>query len=280
MSQQSKEEYLSSCRVRYPSRNRKGKSAMIDEVSDTLGWDRKHTIKALNGNVSKGNQSNKRGSKPIYTKVEHEIIVYLWKHSEQPCSVRLKEFLPLWLPSYERRHGKLNDDVVTKILKCSPRQLDRITKPHRLDGVGRLGRKTGRRSHRLKQKVSILCGPWDVDSPGWMECDTVAHGGGCNNGNYMHSLTMTDIYSGWTEVNALLGLTAGATCQATSIIEQRLPFELFGFDCDNGSEFLNETLEKYLLTREKPIRWTRSRPYKKNDQAHVEQKNFTHVRQL
>jgi hypothetical protein len=280
MSNQSKEEYLNSCRVRYPSRNRKGRSLMIDEVSDTLGWNRKHTIKALNGQVSKGIQANKRGSKPIYTEIESEIIIYIWKRAEQPCSIRLKEFLPLWLPSYEKRHGKLDDADASKILKCSPRQLDRITKPHRLEGVGRLGRKTGRRSHRLKQKISIFCGPWDVDSPGWMECDTVAHGGGCNNGNYMHTLTMTDIYSGWTEVNALLGLTAGATCQAARIIENRLPFDLFGFDSDNGSEFLNETLEKYLLTRTNPVRWTRSRPYKKNDQAHVEQKNFTHVRQL
>ncbi len=108
----------------------------------------------------------------------------------------------------------------------------------------------------------------------------MAHGGGCNNGNYMHTLTMTDIYSGWTEVHALQGLTAGATCQSARSIEDRLPFDLLGFDCDNGSEFLNETLEKYLLTRTNPVRWTRSRPYKKNDQAHVEQKNFTHVRQL
>jgi len=280
MSNQSKEEYINSCRARYPSRNRKGKSGMIDEVSDTLGWGRKHTIKALNGKVSKGSRANKRGSKPIYTEVESAVIIYIWKHAEQPCSIRLKEFLPLWLPSYENRYGKLDETVVTKILNCSRRQLDRITKPHRLDGVGRLGRKTGRRSHRLKQKVSILCGPWDVDSPGWMECDTVAHGGGCSNGNYMHSLTMTDIHTGWTEVQALLGLTAGATCQSARFIENRLPFDLLGFDCDNGSEFLNETLEKYLLTRENPVRWTRSRPYKKNDQAHVEQKNFTHVRQL
>ena len=280
MSKQSKEEYLNSCRDRYSKRNRKGKSAMIDEVCETLSWNRKHAIKALNGKVSNAKQANKRGSKPIYTEAETKVIIYIWKHAEQPCSVRLKEFLPLWLPSYEKRYGQLEAETAAKILKCSPRQLDRITKPHRLDGVGRLGRKTGRRSHRLKQKVSILCGPWSVDSPGWMECDTVAHGGGCNNGNYMHSLTMTDIYSGWTEVHALLGLTAGATCQGTRFIEKRLPFELLGFDCDNGSEFLNETLEKYLLTRNKPIRWTRSRPYKKNDQAHVEQKNFTHVRQL
>jgi hypothetical protein len=96
MNKQSKEEYLKSCRVRYLIRNRKGKSVMIDEVSEILGWSRKHTIKALNSQVTKGTKAKRRGSKPIYTEIERKIIVYIWKHSEQPCSIRLKEFLPLW----------------------------------------------------------------------------------------------------------------------------------------------------------------------------------------
>jgi len=99
MSQKSKEEYLESCRARYPSRNRKGKSAMIDEVSDVLGWERKHTIKALNGKVSLGLQSKKRGSKPTYGAIEVEVIIAIWRLSEQPCGVRLKATLPEWLAS-------------------------------------------------------------------------------------------------------------------------------------------------------------------------------------
>jgi len=280
MSEPSKKQYLESCRARYPSRNRVGKSRMIDEVSDTMGWDRKHTIKALNGRVHLGNRANKRGRKPTYTREAKDIIVRIWKMSEQPCGKRLKTTLPLWLASYERHYGKLTKFIRENVLQCSPRQLDRITRSHRFELEGRHWRKTGRHSHRLKQSIPIRCGPWDVDQPGWMECDTVAHGGGSNSGLFLHTLTMTDIHTGWTELHALLGMSAGALCQSVSAIEGRLPFDLLGFDSDNGSEFLNATLESYLFNRRRKVNWTRSRAYKKNDQAHVEQKNFTHVRQL
>ena len=102
MSHQSKEEYLENCRARYPSRNRTGKSTMIDEVSDAFGWERKHTIKALNGKVSLGAKAKKRGSKPKYGTAETEVIMTIWKLSEQPCSVRLKETLSDWLPATTR----------------------------------------------------------------------------------------------------------------------------------------------------------------------------------
>lgn len=253
---------------------------MIDEVSDALGWSRKHTIKALNGKVSLGEGAGKRGSKPTYTEAEKEVVIGIWRCSEQPCGKRLKETLPLWIESYERHHGKLDAEVRERVLKCSARQLDRMTAPHKVTGSGRLGRRTGRASHRLKSIVPVCCGPWDVTEPGHMEADTVAHGGGSSSGEFMHSLTLTDIQTGWTELSAMWCNTGGGVCQNLTKIESRLPFELRTFDCDNGSEFLNEALEYYLLSRTRKIRWTRSRPYKKNDQAHVEQKNFTHVRQL
>jgi len=253
---------------------------MIDEVSDTLGWNRKHTIKALNGQVSLGLKAQKRGSKPIYEEAEKSIIVELWKLSEQPCGKRLKRTLPLWLESYEKHYGNIPKSTREKILRCSERQLDRITAPHRLDSSRRYGRSTGRTSHRLKSIVAVQCGPQDVDCPGWMEADTVSHGGGSSSGQFMWSLTLTDIYSGWTELSGLWGNSGSEVCVGLRRIEQRMPFEMLGFDCDNGSEFLNTTLESYLLSKTRKIKWTRSRPYKKNDQAHVEQKNFTHVRQL
>ncbi len=113
-----------------------------------------------------------------------------------------------------------------------------------------------------------------------MEADTVSHGGGCSSGDFLWSLTLTDFHSGWTELAALWGNRAGEVRVGLERIEKRMPFELLGLDCDNGSEFLNEVLEAYLLKRSRAVDWTRSRAYKKNDQAHVEQKNFTHVRQL
>ena len=280
MSHQSHEEYLESCRLRYPSRNRAGKSAMLDEVCDTLGWERKHAIKALNNQVSLGKQAGRRGSKVTHSEAEREVIVAIWKLSEYPCSVRLKETLPLWLKSFQKHHGKLSKEKQSKIISYSARTLDRIISPHRASRANRLGRMTGRTSHRLKTVVPIQCGPQDVDQPGWFEADTVSHGGGSSSGEFLWSLTLTDLYSGWTELGALWGNRGSEVRVGLENIEKRLPTKLLGFDCDNGSEFLNEVLEGYLLTRENPVKWTRSRPYKKNDQAHVEQKNFTHVRQL
>ena len=280
MSNKSKEEYLESARSRYPSRNRIGKSKMIDKVIDTLGWNRKHTIKALNGQVTLGVKAKKRGSKPTYQEAEKQIIIALWKLSEQPCGKRLKQTLPLWLESYKKHHGEIAESTRAKTLHCSERQLDRITAPHRIDSSRRYGRSTGRTSRRLKSIVAIQCGPQDVDRPGWLEADTVSHGGGSSSGQFMWSRTLTDIYSGWTELAGLWGNSGSEVCVGLRRIENRMPFDMLGFDCDNGSEFLNTTLENYLLSKTSNIKWTRSRPYKKNDQAHVEQKNFTHVRQL
>lgn len=253
---------------------------MIDEVSDVLGWNRKHAIKALNGKVSLGKKARRRGSKASYSEVEKAVIVGIWKHSERPCGTRLKQTLPLWLDSYQARHGSLEASTHQKILSYSPRTLDRITAPHRSAGSDRLGRKTGRASNRIKKFVPIRCGPQAFDEPGWLEADTVSHGGGSSSGAFLWSLTLTDFHSGWTELAALWGNSGGEVRVGLERIEKRLPFPMLGFDCDNGSEFLNEVVEAYLLRRNRSIEWTRSRAYKKNDQAHVEQKNFTHVRQL
>lgn len=254
---------------------------MIDEVSDTLGWDRKHTIKALNGKVSRGGSAKRRESKRTYGEEESAVITAIWKASEQPCSVRLKETLSLWLESYEIRHGKVEVPMRTRILGYSVRTLDRITKPHRgTTETGRKGRRTGRASNRIKKFVPIRCGPQEFDQPGWMEADTVSHGGGSSSGWFLWSLTLTDFHSGWTELAALWGNSGREVRAGLERIEKRMPFAMQGFDCDNGSEFLNEIVEAYLLDKKRSVEWTRSRAYKKNDQAHVEQKNFTHVRQL
>jgi hypothetical protein len=280
MSNQSKQEYLESARARYPSRNRLGKGKMISELCDTFGWTRKHTIKALNGKVSHGKTAKKRGRKATYGDLEKSVIVNIWKSSEQPCGILLKSTIPLWLDSYETHNSKIPPSSRSKILRCSPRQLDRITKPYKLESASRYGRKTGRTSHRLKTQIPVQCGPQEVDRPGWFEADTVAHGGGSSSGAFMWSLTLTDLHTGWTELYGLWGNSGNEVCVGLRRIESRMPMDLLGFDCDNGSEFLNETLESYLISEARKVKWTRSRPYKKNDQAHVEQKNFTHVRQL
>lgn len=283
MSKESQKELLESCRLRYPGRGREGRSRLIDEVCDTLGVTRKHAIKALNGRVSTGGGAGRKGPPVRYGEAEEAVVIAIWRAAEMPCGKRLKATLPLWIGSYEARHGALESGVRQRVLSCSARQLDRLSAPHRaLDEKAR-GRLRGRTSHRLKKAIPVRCGPWDVEVPGWMECDTVSHGGGSSSGDFMWSLTMTDICSGWTELAAIWNCGGHAVITAVEAIRDRLPFTLLGFDCDNGSEFLNHHLERYfgqLAARQKPVAWTRSRAYKKNDQAHVEQKNFTHVRQL
>lgn len=280
MSKKAKQEYLEHCRKRYPHRGRRGKSILIDEVSEAFGWSRKHAIKALNGKVSLGKSSKKRGAKATWGDEEQKIITRIWERSEQPCGVRLQSTLPLWITSYEARYGELSKDLRKKILGYSARTLDRILAPHRAQVTRRYGRKSGRTSHRLKNQIPIRCGAQNFDEPGWMEVDTVSHGGGSSSGEFLWTLTMTDFYSGWTELGALWGCRGGEVLAGVRRIEDHLPFSMLGFDCDNGSEFLNEVLEGYLLGKDRRIAWTRSRAYKKNDQAHVEQKNYTHVRQL
>jgi len=285
MSETSKQEYLAGARGRYARRNRAGKTRLLDEVCEALGWERKHAIKALNGKRSKGGRRGKSGRKKNYGPEVAEVVASIWRSSEQPCSLRLKAVLPEWLPSYEKRHGELGEELRTKVLGASPRTLERLLEDRKCRASGRL-RKRGRTSHALKKSIEIRCGKWEVDGPGWLEADTVSHGGGACEGNYLWSLTMIDIFSGWTELRASWNCGAHNICAQIADGEDALPFEIKGFDCDNGPEFLNHHLAGYLRGKEgikrrgRAIKWTRSRPYRKNDQAHVEQKNFTHVRQL
>lgn len=156
---------------------------------------------------------------------------------------------------------------------------DRLLRPlkARMKGRGLCGTKPG---SLLKTQIPIRGESWDESRPGYLEADTVAHCGNTLAGDFIWSLTFTDIATGWTENCAVWNKGATGVLEKVGQMEKALPFKLLGFDCDNGPEFLNHHLWAYLRRREAPVDFTRSRPYKKNDQAHVEQKNYTHVRQL
>ena len=134
----------------------------------------------------------------------------------------------------------------------------------------------------LKKHIPIKPDQWDAEKPGFLEADTVAHCGTSLTGSFVWSLTMTDINSGWTEIRATWNKGAIGVVQQIHDIEVCLPFLILGFDCDNGSEFLNWHLMHYFSNEQgnHRIQFTRSRPYHSDDNAHVEQKNWTHVRQL
>jgi hypothetical protein len=203
----------------------------------------------------------------------------MWQASEQPCGKRLVPILEQWLPYYERRFERVSYRQRKMLKQISAATLDRMLAPARAEnpGRGRCGTKPG---SFLRTQIPIRTGTWDLSTPGYLEADSVAHCGGSLAGDFIWSLTYTDIFSGWTEGRAVWNKGAAGVLAATREMEGTLPFALLGFDCDNGSEFLNHHLWGYLTKRHSPVEFTRSRPYHKDDNAHVEQKNWMWPRQL
>jgi hypothetical protein len=266
-------------RRRYLRSKRKAKTKLLDELCDLYGYNRKYLLQFFNFITRK--QYIRRGVKPRYEGKELlEPLKRIWLATDQLCGKRLKTAIPLWLPSYEASYELLSEEVKKKLLSMSASTLDRLLKPFRVHYKrhGLTGTKPG---YLLKNQIPIKTEHWDVTKPGFMEADTVAHCGNSIAGEYAWSITLTDILTGWTEIRATFGKGEGGVVEQIENIEKNLPFELLGFDCDNGSEFLNWHLMRYFQKdRKQKVQFTRSRPYRKNDNAHVEQKNWTHVRHL
>jgi len=284
MSQSTRDEHLEMMRDRY--RRYTGKAArtgLLSEFCRASGHERKYANKLLRRlrgpNRKNGNVAKKRGRKKIYDKQVLSVLFTIWKHSEQPCGKRLKPMLKEWLPFYEIHHGELSDETKEDVLTISAAQIDRVLGPKKA-GYGMRQRRTPKANAAMKALVPIRAESWDAKVPGWLEADTVAHCGGDMSESFLWSLTATDIYSGWTEVRPSWNRGQYSVCEAFTEIEKNLPFPILGVDTDNGGEFLNRHLYRHFTQRAKPVEMTRSRPYHKNDQAHVEQKNSTHARQL
>lgn len=195
------------------------------------------------------------------------------------ASKRLKAALPLWLPHYEASYGDVADDVRHKLLSISAASIDRVLAPVRA-AAGKRGLSGTKPGSLLKHQIPLQGEAWDVSLPGFIEADTVAHCGNSLAGDFAWSLTMTDLYSGWTECRATWNKGAEGVMTQIKAIQKALPFPIKGFDCDNGSEFLNWHLLRYFQNHKQPVKFTRSRPYHSNDNAHVEQKNWSCVRSL
>lgn len=284
MSRSTRDEYLEKMRCRYRRYTGKpAKSRLLDEFCELTGHERKYATKLLGGRRgpcagAKGAPS-RGGRPPTYAPEVAGVLHEIWKHSEQPCGRRLKPMLVTWLPFYERRYGTLPAELRDGVLSISAAQIDRVLAPRKI-GAGVVNRRTPKPNAAIKALVPVRAECWDAREPGWTEADTVAHCGGDMGGSFLWSLTLTDIFSGWTEVRATWNRGQHGVCAAFAGIEAELPFALLGVDTDNGGEFLNRHLHRHFRGRERPVEMTRSRPYHKNDQAHVEQKNSTHVRQL
>ena len=274
---QSKREYLLAIWERYQRVGRRFKSKILDEFCAVCGYTRKYAIGLLSRKPRR--RQRKPGPRRRYDGQVLEPLKVIWLAAEQMCSKRLKAALPLWLPFYEQEHGPLVEPVRKKLLQISAASIDRLLKKERARyrGKGLCGTRPG---GLLKHQIPIRTDNDDVDRPGFLEADTVAHCGNSLAGDFIWSITFTDIFCQWTENRATWNKGAEGVLGQVKDVEANLPFELLGFDVDNGSEFLCFHLWRYLLDRPRPVPLTRSRPYRKNDQAHVEQKNWTHVRQL
>lgn len=284
MSRSTRDEYLEKMRCRYRRYTGKAaKSSLLDEFCQVTGHERKYASKLLSGRRGSSGQAgcdpSRGGRPPTYEPEVTDVLFGIWRYSEQPCGKRLKPMLGQWLPSYENRYGALPANVHQGVLSISAAQIDRVLAPRKV-GAGIVNRRTPKANAAIKALVPVRAECWDAREPGWIEADTVAHCGGDMGGSFLWSLTATDIFSGWTEVRATWNRGRHGVCTAFTEIETALPFDLLGVDTDNGGEFLNYHLHRHFTGREKAVKMTRSRPYHKNDQAHVEQKNSTHVRQL
>ena len=278
MSYETRQEYIMVQKHRYKRAGRPFKSRLIDEVCEVCGYDRKYAIKLLNG--SRKASQGKRGCKGEYNDPDFvKALKKIWLRSGLMCGKRLKSAIPHWLKCYEKHYGLLTPECREKLLRVSPASIDRILRPFKVQYRRR--RNTGTKPGTLlKNQIPIRTSTEDIDRPGYLEADTVAHCGGSLSGDFIWSITYTDIKSTWTVTRAVWNKGAEGVLNQTRDVEEKLPFTILGFDCDNGSEFLNHHLTHYFLQRKQPVCFTRSRAYHKNDNAHVEQKNWTHVREL
>ena len=278
MSNTSRSEYLESIKPRYRKASKNEKKKIIDEFCNVCGYNRKYAIRLLNHKSTPKSdwEKRKRGPKKRYDHPDIiKILTRIWSVTNLPCSKRLKVIIPLWLPYYPYH---ITEKVKEALLSISPATIDRLLSKHRSRYYKR-GLATTKPGSILKKHIPIKTKQWDESRPGFIEADTVAHCGTSVSGSFVYTINCVDIASGWTEQRATWGKGERGTVNSIKSIEQSLPFNLLGFDCDNGSEFLNWHLVRYLTNRRKPITFTRSRAYYKNDNAHIEQKNWTNIRQ-
>lgn len=276
MSQRSKREMIAAIRPRYLKADKAGKARILDELIATTGYHRKSAIRVLR-HSSKPKGLKKPGRRKVYQGEVVQALEQVWEICGRICSKRLQPFLPEMVSVLERCHElDLSAETKSLLLAMSCSTIDRCLKKARFTSPQH-GLSTTKPGALLKQAIPIRTfTPWEEEHPGFLEIDLVAHCGSTTEGSYLNTLTATDLATGWTECLALANKTQVAVSQAIGQLRLDLPFPLLGLDSDNGSEFINDTLLRYCLTEQ--ITFTRSRPYQKNDQAHVEQKNWSVVR--
>jgi transposase InsO family protein len=279
MSHRSRWEYFRAIYARYREADRKLKQVILNEFCANTRYNRKYAIRLLNGpppSRAKPAGVCRRSRSPGYGPGVISVMGAIWEAAGYPWSVRLKALVPLWMPWVKKRF-RVSAALERQLLTISARQIDRRLR-ERKQRLKRRRYGGTRPGTLLKHQIPVKTDSWDVRVPGFTEVDLVSHSGNTASGEFAYSLNLTDLHTTWTETRAVLGKGETAVVEALQDIQAALPFRLLGIDSDNGSEFINRHLGRWCARRD--IQFTRSRPYNKDDNAHVEQKNWTHVRKL
>lgn len=262
---------------RYRRASRKERTTILDTFCMATGLNRKYAIGLLREPPEKPVRDGSRRGRPAkYVAAVIRVLELIWEAADFPWSVRLKAMLPLWLP-FAKTRMKVSSEVEQALSSISPRTIDRRLAPMRVAARRRLYGRT-KPGTLLKHHIPVRTERWDVEEPGWGEVDLVSHSGARADGEFAHSINFTDIHSTWVETRAIFTKAQTGVVEALDSIRQQAPFIVRGLDSDNGSEFINNHVLRYCERHK--IQFTRGRPYKKDDNAHVEQKNWTHVRRL
>jgi hypothetical protein len=272
-----RQEVLKKLRRRYERAGAEHKRKLLDQAQELLGYHRKAAIRSLRAPTVEPVPRMISGRPVSYEpRVLLPWLRPIWQGTDYACGRRLAAMLPEWIPAYEQHERRMPGEVREKLLTASGRTLDRLLEPLRGQGAGRSLTRPGT---LLRHQIPIRGSVWEEGKAGWLEVDTVALCGGSVAGEFVWMLDGVDYATTWVEVRAMWGRGQAGTLAALRDVEANLPFELLGLDSDNGGEFLNYHVLSWLQKRPRPVFMTRSRPYKKDDNAHVEQKNWTHIRQ-
>jgi hypothetical protein len=257
MSHTTKREYVEAIRDRYRHATKRGKHRILDEVCQVCGYHRKYAIRVLNLSQpsSHTHAPRRAGRTARYTHPDIlRFLKRLWKAGNLPCGKRLKTMIPLWLPFDQSIAREARERLAT----IAAATIDRLLAPVRHLHTKR-GLATTKPGSLLKKHIPIKTNQWDERIPGFLEADTVAHCGTSMAGMFAFTLNAVDIATNWSEQRALWGKGEHGTLEALTSIEAALPFRVRGFDCDNGSEFINWTILDHYTKRKRPVAYTRSR---------------------
>src|SRR3979411_1029237 len=272
---------VSAVAERYPSAKPAEKGAVPDELCATTGWHRKHAVRALqrHATVTPGEVPAPRGRRRRYGATIKEALTALWEASDRECGKRTTVVIPTLLPALEQ-HGrlKLGEGDRDLVLAISSASIDRLLGDVKVAASGGKRRRAGFYPAVRRAVARRTCTRWNRAPPGFCEGGMVAHGGTSVAGLFIQTLTMVDVATGWTECLPLVTRDGSLVVEAMKHVQSLFPWLLRGVDFDNDSAFMNDTVVPWC--RGQKLEVTRSRAYKKNDQAFVEQKNGAVVRRL